>query len=173
MTNAVRRYVRSYDEPDDYTCDCIWKDRLTGDVVLRYDVGDPANTSAAYGAPSDQERFARRDLDIHEEIDADLSVLPVARSQVASVRTAKEARAQRELEEREARGLEDFLGAEFDRFDFADYGRGERDILRPALEARGFTSVAFYMVEEDSFGPLIRGAVACDPEGKRVRFFYG
>ena len=72
-----------------------------------------------------------------------------------------------------ARDLLSFLGAEVSAFDFERYYEGERDLLTPALERRGFTGIAFYMIEQDSFGPLIRGCVATDPGGKRVRFNYG
>jgi hypothetical protein len=52
-------------------------------------------------------------------------------------------------------------------------GDRERTILKPALERRGFTEISFYMIEQDSFGPLIRGAVALNPDRQTVRFFYG
>ncbi|CAN7173350.1 hypothetical protein [Brevundimonas sp. LjRoot202] len=169
----VRRYVRSTYEPDDYTYDIIWKDRLTGQTVFSYDGADPANTNPAYGGYSDAEAFERRGLDIHDEVELSRCVLPVAVSEVEACARQRAAREQREQEEAAARDLLSFLGPDADAFDFADWGKGESEMLRPALERRGFTGVGFYMGEQDSFGPLSRGCVATDPSGKRVRFYYG
>lgn len=169
----VRRYVRSTYEPDDYTYDIIWKDRLTGETVFSYDGGDPANYNPAYGGVSDAEAFSRRGLDIYDEVEIGRCVMPVAQSEVEACALQRARREQRAREEAEARELLSFLGADAEGFDFERYGEGENDILRPALERLGFTGVGFYMAEQDSFGPLVRGAVATDPQGKRVRFFYG
>ena len=79
----------------------------------------------------------------------------------------------RRREEAEAKDLLEFLGDDAQGFDFNRWAAGEREILKAALERRGFSRISFHMVEEDSHGPLIRGAVATNPDGKRVRFFYG
>jgi hypothetical protein len=170
---AVRRYVRSIDAPDATTYDIIWRDRLTGDRVLSYDGADPANTNPAYGGKSDEEYFEDRGLDIFAEIEASQSKLPVGSHEAEDWARAKAARERKRQEEEEAKDLLEFLGDAADAFDFDKYEDGEHDVLAPALEARGYTNVRFYMVEQDSFGPLIRGCVANDPSGKRVRFMYG
>jgi len=72
------------------------------------------------------------------------------------------------------RELLSFLGDdETKAFNFGEWFRGEREILKPALERRGFTNISFYMVESDSFGPLIRGCRAMGPNGKQMGFYYG
>ncbi len=172
-TATVRRYVRDTYEPDDCTYDIIWTDRLTGRTVLSYDGADPANFNPAYGAKTDAEVFADRGLDIYEEIEATKSITPVSSYEIASCAAQKSARLAREAEEADARDLLTFLGAEAAHFDFGSYHHDENAILRPALERRGYTGVSFYMDEQDSFGPLIRGCVATDSSGKRVRFYYG
>ena len=58
-------------------------------------------------------------------------------------------------------------------FSFAEYFDGEQDIIKPRLEALGFTNVRFYNIEADSFGPLIRGVEAKDENGNPVSFYYG
>jgi len=74
----------------------------------------------------------------------------------------------------QALDLFEFLGdPETDQFSFERYYEGERAILRPALEKRGYSDVVFYNIEADSFGPLIRGCRATCHCGKLVRFFYG
>ncbi len=171
--STVRRYVSRTDEPDEYTYDIVWIDRTTGLCVFRYDGADPANTSAAYGAPSDEERFSRRGLDIDEEVAVSNCVVPINPGEAERHAAWKARKAELEGEEAKAPDLLAFLGDAAATFDFGDYYNGERRILRPALEARGFKNISFYMVEQDSFGPLIRGVVANDSYGKRVRFFYG
>lgn len=173
LSKLVLRYERQLDTPDEYTCDVVWIDRTTGREVMRYDGADPANTSPAYGAPSDEECFRRKGLDIKEEVDVSACVVRIPDGEAERHARAKERAAEREREEAEARELLAFLGDEAAAFDFADYQRGEREILEPALARRGFTGIAFYMIEQDSFGPLIRGCVATDSDGKRVRFLYG
>lgn len=172
-TGLVRRYERRTDEPDEYTYDILYVDRLTGKVVMRYDGADPANTSAAYGASSDEDCFKAKGLDFHEEVEVGRCVVPVPPGEVERHQRAKAAREQREREEEEAQDLLSFLGDAASKFSFERWSEGEHDILSPALEARGYTQVRFYMLEEDSFGPLMRGCVALDPSGKRVRFYYG
>lgn len=171
--SLIRRFVKTYDEPDEYTCDAIWTDRITGKVVMSYDAADPANTNPAYGARPDSDCFARKGLDINEEIEIGRSVVEVSASEAEFHASMKERKAAAEKEEAEALDLLQFLGAEAEAFAFEEYYDGERNLLRPALEKRGYTSIAFYMVEQDSFGPLIRGCTANCHCGKRVRFFYG
>lgn len=178
--SMVRRYERRVDAPDDYTYDILWVDRLTGKVVFRYDGADPANTNPYYGGLSDEQMFERKGLDIWAEISLTDSTVPVDPGEAANwtaqkaARAAQQARrAQREQEEAEAQDLIEFLGNAATDFDFSDWHKGEEKILKPALQARGFKSISFYMIEEDSFGPLIRGCVANDSSGERVRFYYG
>lgn len=171
--SMIRRYVKKYDEPDECTCDVVWTDRKTGETVLSYDAGDPANTNPAYGGMSDADWFKEQGLDIYAEVPVEESVVPVGPGEVERCAAARVAREQRKREEAEAADLLDFLGDEASAFDFSEYDEGERDILRPALERRGFTNVSFHMGEQDSFGPLSRGCVATDGDGKRRRFFYG
>ena len=171
--DLVPRYTRRTDTPDDYTCDHVWIDRLTGQEVLRYDAADPANTSPAYGARPDPEVLAQKGHSVDEEIPLSLCATPVSAGEAAAWRRTKAARVERELEEAAARDLLDFLGDDATGFDFGRWSDGEAEILRPALERRGFTAVSFYMGEQDSFGPLSRGCVARDPTNKRVRFYYG
>jgi hypothetical protein len=168
----IPRYARSTFE-DERTYDIIYTDRLTGTVVMRYDGADPANTNPAYGAKSDSEYLASRGHDINAEIEASQSVLPVPAGEAERLANRKKRRAEVEGEENNALELMAFLGGDADQFNFDDYFEGERDILGPALEKRGYTRVSFYMIEQDSFGPLIRGVRATCHCGKRVRFFYG
>lgn len=169
----VRRYERRTDAPDDYTYDILYVDRLTGREVMRYDGADPANTNPAYGAISDRDAMASRGRDLDEEVELSKCVVKVDPIEAQRLKEAKARKAQREQEEAEARELLGFLGDAAKEFSFDEYEEGERQILTPALEARGFADVGFYMIERDSFGPLIRGCTARDPVGKRVRFFYG
>lgn len=172
-TQMVARYARHYDEPDETTFDVVWVDRLTGKTVLRYDGADPANTNPAYGAKPDRDVFASKGLDIDAEIEAEKSAVPIRSGEAEAWAAVKARRARVKHEEEAAEDLLTFLGDSAATFDFADWQESERAILRPALEARGFKNISFYMIEQDSFGPLIRGCVALDPDGKRKRFFYG
>ncbi|RVM91493.1 hypothetical protein [Sinorhizobium meliloti] len=158
---------------DDEICDEVCVDRLTGQEVVRYDAGDPANHNPAYGGWSKREYLARAGCDPDAEIDISQSKVTVSLKEAENHAFRKAAIAQREQEEAEAADLLDFLGDDASAFDFDDYRDGECDILAPALEKRGFTNVGFYMIEQDSFGPLVRGCRAVDPTGKSVRFFYG
>lgn len=54
-----------------YDCDQIYVDRKTGEQVLRYDLGDPANTNPYYGAEPDGDILARTGFDIKEMIRPD------------------------------------------------------------------------------------------------------
>lgn len=169
----IPRYVRSTLEPDERTYDIVWKDRLTGNVVLQYDGADPANTNPHYGARPDSESFERKGLNIDDEIEFAKSVIPVPACEAERHADRKRRKIELEQEENEALDLMSFLGADADKFSFEEYYEGERGILGPALEKRGYTRVSFYMIEQDSFGPLIRGVRATCHCGKRVRFFYG
>jgi hypothetical protein len=174
----IRRYERREDlgdrnNPRDTTCDIYYVDRLTGKEVLHYDGADPANTNPAYGGISDEEMFSRRGLDYNAEIDITKSVVPIGPGEAERHVLFKKNKLQREQEEADAKDLMELLGDAASNFDFAEYVYGEKNILEPLLEAKGYTHVTFYMIEQDSFGPLIRGCAAIAPDGKRVRFFYG
>lgn len=54
----------------------------------------------------------------------------------------------------------------------AGYRDWERQVAKPYMEERGYSEVSFYMVEQDSFGPLIRGVIA-HKDGKKHEWFYG
>lgn len=64
----------------------------------------------------------------------------------------------------------DMSGLSYDRWSFYDE---EVSILQPRLEAMGFTVLAWFNGEADSFGPLIRCARMSHPEHGRVTFVYG
>jgi hypothetical protein len=182
----VRRFERKtyaptcYCDPD-YGCQCdagttydiYYVDRLTGAEVMRYDGADPANTSPAYGAKSDKECLASRGYDLDEEVEISRCVVEVDLAEADRLKEMKARNAERAREEEEALDLLNILGDEAKAFNFEQWSEGESTVLRPALERRGYTGIRFYMVEQDSFGPLIRGCVATCHCGKRVRFFYG
>lgn len=65
----IARYLKfvSYDND----CDQVYCDRVTGEQVMSYDLGDPANTNPYYGAETDGECFAKKGLDIKEMIRPD------------------------------------------------------------------------------------------------------
>lgn len=42
-------------------------------------------------------------------------------------------------------------------FDFGRYWEGEQELIKPALQDKGYEVGSFWSVERDSFGPLIRG----------------
>lgn len=169
----VRRYERRTDAPDDCTFDIFYIDRLTGQEVMRYDGADPANTNPAYGACSDDEAMANRGYDLCEEVDVSKCVVRIPTGEPLRWAAEKARSADRKREEEEAQDLLEVLGDEAEAFDFSKWADGEQAILKPALEKLGYTNVGFYMAEQDSFGPLMRGCVARDTSGKRVRFFYG
>jgi hypothetical protein len=61
-----------------------------------------------------------------------------------------------------------------DDFDFNHYIDHEVEILKPALERKGYILLGqWYSTEVDSFGPLSRGVYAEDPNNKRVILWYG
>lgn len=167
--DLVARFVWDQDDEDEF---CI--DRATGKTVVRYDLGDPANYSPAYGGWSKDEWLEKKGLDPRATVDVAKAAVRIPPGEAERFRVSEERRRQREQEEAVARDLMSFLShAEVKDFDFGDYRKGETEILEPALAKRGFTNIGFYMGEQDSFGPLSRGCVALDPTGKRVRFFYG
>jgi hypothetical protein len=166
----IPRFVWSIDEANEEE---VCTDRLRGSEVVRYDMGDPANYAKSHGGWSKREWLEHKGLDPDAEIPLADSKVRVPDGEAERHADAKARRAQREKEEAEARDLLSFLGDDADDFDFDEYAEGEAKILRPALEKRGFKNVGFYMVEQDSFGPLIRGCRAIDPNGNTVRFFYG
>lgn len=61
----------------------------------------------------------------------------------------------------------------FEGFDFSAYFTHEQELLKPRLEAKGFTAISFAMGESDSFGPLSRVCYATDSEGNNRTFMYG
>jgi hypothetical protein len=69
------RYKMWVDEdPRDWDstfCDQVCTDRVTGQEVFRYDLGDPANYNPEYGGYSDTERFERRGLKRSERVCVD------------------------------------------------------------------------------------------------------
>lgn len=71
----VPRFFKGSDCPDEYTCDVVYIDRLTGREVLRYDGADPANTRFDYGAQADRDILARKGLDIKEMIRPEQAVI--------------------------------------------------------------------------------------------------
>jgi hypothetical protein len=158
--------------------DVVWIDRLTDAEVLRYDGADPANRPPL--GPSDADTLARKGLDINEEIAISLCKTPPTAADVAAYgwRQAQKVEKEQEIE----RG-EELLG-ELDLFSYLEiaaesmtFGRDsfrddEEKILRPAFERKGFTRVAFFMGEQDSFGPLTRGIRAWKGDKSYV-FYYG
>lgn len=182
----VSRFVWSIDEYEGYygeEADQICVDRLTGQEVVRYDLGDPANYAASHGGWSKDEYLLNKGLIPDEEIDISQSVVEVSPAEVKWHAERKAGQAQREKEEAEAIDLLDFLPdlptdaasgfCENDGRKGKTWQDWEEDIARPALEAAGFTSVSFYMMEEDSFGPLMRGVRVEDVDGNVRRLFYG
>lgn len=176
----VRRYERRTSDSESYDDACTFEifyvDRLTGREVLRYDGADPANTNPAYGAEPDSEIFARKGLDLDEEVEVSRCVVPVPAHEARFHERMKQGLAEREAEEEAAWNVFDVIdegAAERFRFDRDHWLSDEETVLAPALERAGYRDASFYMIEQDSFGPLIRGVVATDSEGKRVRFYYG
>lgn len=58
------------------------------------------------------------------------------------------------------------------RVDYDNYWVSE-DSLTKSLRAAGWTSICWWMEDMDSFGPLVRGVSACNPNGEMERAFYG
>ena len=193
LPNIVARYVWSeekmgynervftyyHDEDVDgddeyYDYDKICTDRKTGNIVVRYDMGDPANYAKSHGGWTYDEWLTNKGLNPDEEITLEECKVPVDPNEAVRYANKKDRKERIEKERDEANDLFTFLDAiETVNFRFENYLDGEDKLLRPALEQRGFTNVCFGMLEEDSFGPLTRECVAVDPSGKTVRFFYG
>ena len=79
--SKIHRYFEAYWEPNSsiVVCDHVWFDRKTGEVVIRYDAADPANTNPSYGAMTDAERFERKGLDRREMIDLSEAKVPMGK----------------------------------------------------------------------------------------------
>jgi hypothetical protein len=61
----------------------------------------------------------------------------------------------------------------FEGFRFLRYQLHEQTLLKPQLEAQGFTGVCFGMGEADDYGPLCRIASCRDQDGNKRMFYYG
>lgn len=53
------------------------------------------------------------------------------------------------------------------------YWEWEEQVAKPLLASLGYTDVAFYDGERDSFGPLSREVQMSDPDGRKVMTYYG
>lgn len=176
-SEMVTRYYRTVDADNDIY-DIVFMDRLTGKEVMRYDGVDPANRPPL--GPSDEECFIRKGLDREEEIRAEQSLLPVSqidvqllasRKQRLSREAAENARGLAFVEALPEKSLLHYLG--ITEFDPDAYREFERNVLVPALSLKGFHDIGFYMIEEDSFGPLVRGIVCTYITDRQVyRFSY-
>ncbi len=59
-------------------------------------------------------------------------------------------------------------------FDWENYYEEEQTVLTPALKRHGYrVHGSWYSIEKDSFGPLVRGARAVDPDNNIVILWYG
>lgn len=58
-------------------------------------------------------------------------------------------------------------------FDYDKYFDHEQTIIKPEMEAKGYTNIRFRMGEQDSFGPLSRIVSATDENGNPQTFMYG
>lgn len=156
--------------------DVVWYDRLTGNEVLRYDGVDPANRPPL--GPSDADCLASRGHDINEEIEISRCKVAPTDSEIARYAwlQAREVEKKQEIERgQEALGeldLFSYLGLDSAAFDFEKYAEHEVSLLKPAFERLGFSRVAFFMGEQDSFGPLSRGIRAWKND-KSFVFYYG
>lgn len=186
--SLIPRFVWSIHEygcgrDGDYTdADQICTDRLTGQVVVRYDLGDPANYAESHGGWSKDEYLSRKGFVPDEEIEISRSAVPVPEWEAANHAQRKARKAERDREEAEAVDLLEAFpdlptgaGTGYCSSDDTckDWSDWEVEIAAPALEAAGFASVSFYSIEADSFGPLIRGVRVEDADGKSRRFIYG
>jgi hypothetical protein len=69
---------------------------------------------------------------------------------------------------------EDLMGViSFKGYVFGLWYKHEEEILRPRLEAKGYSQIVFEMGKSDSFGPLTRICRCVDSEGDRQYFIYG
>lgn len=73
-------------------------------------------------------------------------------------------------DEQELLNLEDEIS--FEGFDFEEYVEHEQIILKPRMEAKGYSNIVFAMEEEDEFGPLVRRVQCVDAEGNDKTFTY-
>jgi hypothetical protein len=187
-TGLIHRFVWSIQEcnfgDDDFggDADQICTDRLTDQVVVRYDLGDPANYAASHGGWSKDEYLSRKGFVPDEEIEISRAVIPVSEWEVENHAQRKTRKAERDREEAEAVDLlEAFpdlpIGAGTGYCSSDDGGKDwmdwENEVATPALEAAGYVSVSIYSIEADSFGPLIRGVLVFDADGNSRRFTYG
>jgi hypothetical protein len=156
--------------------DVVWYDRLTGAEILRYDGVDPANRPPL--GPSDADCLADKGYDINEEIEISRCKEKPSASDVAqyiwrqSQKVEKEQEIERGVELLGELDLWSYLGLDAAAFDFENYSEQEVIFLKPAFERKGFSRVAFFMGEQDSFGPLSRGIRAWKDDKSYV-FFYG
>jgi hypothetical protein len=67
------RFVKGMDQSEG-DCDNVIVDRTTGEVVLRYDAADPANTNPYYGATTDGECMRKKGLEINEMVSHNLII---------------------------------------------------------------------------------------------------
>lgn len=59
-----------------------------------------------------------------------------------------------------------------DCFDSTHYARWERNIAEPALKEAGYEVLQWFSIDEDSFGPLVRGCLLRKDHLSEA-FFYG
>lgn len=181
---VINRFYRHTDTgEDDLDCDYVWIDRTTDAEVLRYDAADPANRPPL--GPSDEECLAQRGFDINEEIAISRCKTKPSEAHIAA-HVWRQAR-QVEKDDEQARG-EELLG-ELDLFTYLEidssaltfnsdpskgktYREDEEEIIKPAMERKGFSRIAFFTGEQDSFGPLSRGIRAWKDD-KGYIFYYG
>lgn len=78
MSEQVSRYHKGYWEPISHLVvfDCVWIDRKTGKIVMRYDAADPANTNPEYGAEPDWYLLDQKGIDIQEKIPVSECAVP-------------------------------------------------------------------------------------------------
>jgi hypothetical protein len=172
-----RNSVRHEDDQDDI--DIFWVDRVTGREMVRWDGGDPAN-GPARGGYSDRDWLINAGGDPDEEVPIDRCKDPVTSGDVWAWQMQKSLQAERKEEYRRGEELLadydnsifTYLGLDAVEFSFRSYAEDEKRIIKPAMEAKGFTMVAFFMGEQDSFGPLSRGIRAVREE-KGYVFYYG
>lgn len=168
----VRRYHKTTDEPDEYTYDIVYTDRTTGREVMRYDGADPAN-----GVTTDEDVFADKGRDINELVRVDQCVTKVTEYDVRAALSYEQRKLEREQAfERGSALLGDqcllrWLGIEY--FSFEDYYAEEQAKVKPALESKGYSNIAFVDGERDSFGPLSRVVVFRDAANQAYRVCYG
>lgn len=175
--DVIGRFYRKVDSgPDDDDCDYVWIDRLTNREVLRYDAADPANRPPL--GPSDEDCLYRKGLDIKEEIPISRCAIAPTEHEILSYRWKLSAALERKQEEERAvellgeLDLWSYLEVAAEAFSFENYAEDEKNILLPAFERKGFTRVAFFMGEQDSFGPLSRGIRAWK-NNQGFIFYYG